>query len=882
MATLGMDPSIGNALSQLATGVSGLPDQYAAGQRHLLQVKNQEFDQFDKDRNFRIREPLIKAQTDLATAKGANEAAKGTAVKLYPELFKRALIPIAGVNGEPNRIGLSEDPEAVAALFAGLTAGGTNPNTTVQGMRNYAAGQYAASPTSSTNSAPSFDRGGAAARIGSNIPLTTGSVASAADRDKVLADKEAAAMKRSELAAATSRANNSATIEAANDRAVLGATVSQETAANSLDERARQANNRGAAGAPGSGGGRVGGEYPVSADTVSLVMGDGSGLKGFANNDVDARIPQNEGEPTAAYTARTAPEKEKYARKFYEVFRLTRDAAKSREAARATIGVAEADSPASTVSSGATPAAVEPYSPVARSNPSQVLLDAQEFKIANQYGMTLEELRNFAAENNMTVQQYIEAVNTPAQEAPVEPEAAAGAGPTPVGMIEQSPSNALASTLGAHQSQNVSNLIASVNQGQGPMTQTIGAIPGGSGVAGVPSRMMPDPANAVATPQVAQPAGSQVAQAATGEDPRLTAILRQRQISELEQAAGPQEQPASMVAQGIDEAMGGTQWREPAPVGREYRVLPDPMLDVAPGRKTGDTWETSMLSTPVDNSDAILMKGVGDRAIKARAIEIPKESVLDTKTYKPSDYLYSPDAVEQYMQSTGIDRKSAFGRRIEEMQREKFSLMNSVAGSGAGGVVSGNQYSAERLSKLNREIEELTNSPLAKVSPSAALMVKDFVEAPGLVVNSLSDVQPENQKYVLKQSEVIQLLNTFTNVTPKADGTYSVMYPIGGQSESSETLSRVYSDAAEAATSSQYVDGERMFAAFDRAHPEIVSLFIRQGKLGMKPGDSLARTLVNLRIKSNLEIAKSGSEGKLDEASKPSNWFQGAVQSTLR
>ena len=945
MATSGMDPAFGQAISALASGVSGLPETYAAGQKHLLAQQIAAFNQADKDRNFGIKKPLAEAQTRFHNAKATSIESENTAKALFPELSQSFLIPVKGLNGEPDRIAFNDDPKVMARVVSNLTAQGKNPEQVINAFRSGLAGHLAAASKPGT-SMPSANAQIASSRIGKDFGATASSIFSVEDRDAVKSAAEKAAMgrvtaqqdaawKRASLAASTSTANNERTLAGTNARAAASIQARNEATLARLNK-------------PGAGG-----AGKVTVDIVNKVEGkDLGGYDGFANIDVNELVPKASAEEKLdAYTARTGPIKQAYADAFYANYRTSNDAAAARAAGRAaaraaisapaaTSGPAAATSgvvapgattaaapveasPAAAVTATAAPApTAAAYAGPGFTNPSQNIIDATDDQIAAALGTTRDELRALAQQQGMSTQQYAAAVNTPASESE-----------TPAQVLTEEPANLIdpqmvqnaafsnirtPDTVPDLSSSNISaaDRLVEMTRPASPLDPT--------STADLVSQITPEQQAILAKYDAENPAQTlslnsdnpdlSVPPASPEEMARLTA----------EQEAGPaaavaggrkgkgkgkgkkgKNAPADAtapVASPVAEAavQSGDPLTQPNFLTGTNRGFPHPYhlansprqpgTETMPGVEfTGNTYETAMDFKFTDNSDALFMADI--KAKQKATTEslfstaIPKQDLAGGVKTNPSDYLYKPDAVEQVMNESGIDRKSAFGKRVEELHREKFSLMNSVASMSAPGMASAGlqKETMDRLTKLNQKIDEITNNPYAKISPSAALLVQDFVNAPGLVVNSLSDVpNPENAKYVLKQSEVVHLLKTFTNVTVKPDGSYSVQYPIDGNTESNPTLSRIYSTAGEAVTGGRYVDGDRMFAAFDRAHKEVKDLFIREGRLGMKPGDSLARTLVNLTISSNKEIAASGKVGLLDPMAQPTNMFQGALQQAVK
>lgn len=989
MATLGMDPAIGQTISQLSSAVSGLPESYAAGQRHLLAQQIADFNQRDKDRTYAMNQPLKAAQTRYHTAKAEETEGALAAAEVFPMLSRKLLIPVRGMQaGEPDRIAFNEDPAVMADVVSSLVRQGKNPNQVIEAFRSGVAAQMAAAPLKSTG-LPSPTYQAFSGRIGKDFASTTTSTFGIPDRDTKLAEQIAAASgritqqqqgawERASLAATTSRENNAATIAAGNSRSAASIIAANERNAARLAAQNAKVNANGQK------------PPPLNIGIINEVEGtSAAGSDGLASRDVDALYdPASEGYDEAKRTAY----KTLYAEKFYEAYRQKNppDAAFAREAARSAVSTAissgviptttaATDTPAgAVVAPAATGTAAPPGSPAAAivatapgaapaapiasySNPSSNMIDATDDQIAASLGMTRDDLRTLAAQQGMSTVEYAKAVNTPAQEVPVQPEEPVVRTPEETPNLAQSnisaadalvattapapaplPASPLDSPAAAgpasafqpavldydamvaynhhdrppvmpvDKPQDVAgyNDLVGYNQQERPpempaekvkptkQNQEVGTEPVKKG--GKVERLKtPEPTklvqNAAVGPggsrttvkgdslfSIARSEGTTIAALAKENGLNLNAVLKGGEVLKVPASAKPapkaaEETPAAAVSggegsykPGDPNFLSGTSRGFPMPQNLAYSKV-DPQTAAMPSVEfNGKTWEEAMQPTMVDNSAAFFAKGLGDKAYKPRElIGMPKEAVLDPKKYNPADYLYKPDNVTQFLDSNNIDKGTPYGKRVEELLREKFSLMNSLASSDKmSGDLAYQKELGGRIQHIDRKIASLSANKIARVSPTVALLQEDFLKAPGLIVNSFDGVKESDRKYVLKRSEVLHLLNTFTNVTVRPDGEFSVAYPTTMQKETIVTNNmpmpnRFYSTKAELEPGSKYIDGDTMFSAFDKAHPEIHKMFIRDGRLGMKPGDSLARTLVRLTILGNKEIEKTAISGNM-------------------
>ncbi len=960
-----MDPAFGQAISALNSGINNLPESYAAGQRHLLAQQVAAFNQHDKDRTYEMNKPLVEARTKYHLAQTRETEGKLLAAELFPELSRKFLRPVRGMNGEPDRIEFNNDPNVMAEVVANLTSRGINPENVINAYRTGVAGQLAAASKPGT-SMPSANAQIAASRIGKDFGATASSIFSVEDRDTMAKAKEDAAAgrvtqaqdaawKRAQLAADTAKENARLAQAGQDARTAAGIKSRQEIAAERI--RAGVGTNRR--------------ETAISPEIMRLVDGDplpdGRRVGGLSSAVLQLAPKDADGKPRAGWNPAAA--RKVYSDAFYAAYRATNPpnapaaAEAALKAAKEFIDGGERPiSPSASVTPGTpadaivatttTPPAAAPYAAPTFSDPAENIANARLDQIAASLNMSRQDLIELAKQQGMSVDEYVKSINTPAAEPPeepanlIDPEIVQNSGYTNLDTLrtpDTKPNvgagvipaaDRLLETTAAAVSGLPASPLDSMPQ-QAPAQDPSLEVPPAS-----PEEMLYETERAKLTPKEQAIYDKNKADFdAKQNTPWTPPPIDQKLVDELGEqyrvehawrvadneflsantelpgetpaapvAEAPQAAPVATPAQAVvapvpaqpatpsapvdpletPGMLAGTNRGFPHPYHLNNFGKPDPLAKTAPGTQYGNTYDTAFKPTAVDNSDAWFTEAIRESQTKSlNDIGMPKQAAVESRTYKPSEYLYKPDVVEQVMQQSGIDRKSHFGRRVEELQREKYSLMNSIASLSTPGteLTGSTKDLSERLMRLNQKIDSIMNNPYAKISPSAALIVEDFVNTPGLVVNSLSDVPNEaNRKYVLKQSEVIHLLKTFTNVTPLPNGNFSVLYPMPTKdnqfvSKLIGQTSRYYATSTPSdAKPSGYIEGDRMFAAFDRAHADVQKLFIREGRLGMKPGDSLARTLVNLTIRSNMEIAKAGQAGLLDDLAKPRNWFQGIIQ----
>ena len=851
MATSGMDPAFNQTISALASGVSGMPESYAAGQKHLLQQQIALFNQNDKDRNFNLKKPLTEAQTRYHAAKAAETEGKNLADSLFPELSRKLLIPVRGRDGEPNRMAFNEDPAVMADVISNLTQRGINPDQAIKAFRGGLAGQMAAAPVAGT-SLPSANYQAFSGRVGQDFTSTASSVFGIPDRDNMIANKEAAAMgrvtksgadafARAELSAKTSRANTADTIMGANSRAAAGIISRQEMNA----QRLAAANAK--LGANGQK------PPPLNISIINQVEGTSiAGTDGLSSRDVDADYPATSKDHSEEKRTNL---KNLYAEKFYEAYRLKNppDAAAAREAARNAVKsavasgvmpVAAAATPADAVvaTPGAAPAAAPgvvattpaapgaaPYAG-AHSSPSQNMIDASDDQIAAGLGMSRDDLRALAAQQGISTKDYAISVTTPAQEAlPVEEEPGTTGTPR------------TADTLPNYQESNVSAADALV-AATAPAT-ALPASPLDASVAPASS-----PAAAVSAQGQYPVPQEQVPPASPEEMARLTA----------EQEAGP----AAAVSGGKKDkgkgkkgkaapvaavppaqaAVGGAPVQQPqspaaAMLQRSMNGLAEPLVGNAPTYSPQFGNSQIQASSPMsDPLPPFPPSGVQPSLMDSvqSGLEVPSPvtpaqmfAFKGTTSGVGSSVPKTPYERQLHDLTTMLDVVKRYPKKSEE--RDGF------------GDPTGKFTSAEdefRIKQLEQRLEKLKNDPVAKVSPSAALLNNEFMTVPGLIVAGVNDVKEQHRDFVVTSNEIRYLLGSYVKLPGKFPNT-----------------DYAYQDA-----NNNFIDGITVAEQFDKAHPKLVNLFIKEGRLGMKPGDSLGAKLVALHAAGNAEIMEASNK----------------------
>jgi hypothetical protein len=148
-------------------------------------------------------------------------------------------------------------------------------------------------------------------------------------------------------------------------------------------------------------------------------------------------------------------------------------------------------------------------------------------------------------------------------------------------------------------------------------------------------------------------------------------------------------------------------------------------------------------------------------------------------------------------------------------------------------TIGGKDAVTKELLEIDAKLKHMMRNPIARISPSAAYLDDLTVHGAGkYYVEDASEVDADKRPLVIDKKELMFLLQSPT-VIRNSDGS-----PRG-----------VYKTA-----DGRYIDEGIVFSNFDKHHAKLANYFIQEGMFDMKPGDSLARKLFQLKVTADAEI----------------------------
>jgi len=184
---------------------------------------------------------------------------------------------------------------------------------------------------------------------------------------------------------------------------------------------------------------------------------------------------------------------------------------------------------------------------------------------------------------------------------------------------------------------------------------------------------------------------------------------------------------------------------------------------------------------------------------------------------------------------------------IEEKRRLSKSLIKDPAGSrDIGQNEDGTLYDrmtrktigsqdavTQRLIAIDKKLKELKDNPFARISPSAAMLDHLTIWGAGkYYIEDASKIpDPAQRALFIDKKELMFLLKNPTVV--------------GGPNGP---------EAVYKTSDGRYLPEEHVFRDFDKYHEKLSNYFIQEGMFDMKPGDSLARKLFQLKVSADKEI----------------------------
>lgn len=140
----------------------------------------------------------------------------------------------------------------------------------------------------------------------------------------------------------------------------------------------------------------------------------------------------------------------------------------------------------------------------------------------------------------------------------------------------------------------------------------------------------------------------------------------------------------------------------------------------------------------------------------------------------------------------------------------------------------------KRLIEIDNKITRLKNNPFSRISPSAALLDDLTIGGAGsYYIEDASKIEDVSKRALFIDKKELMFLLQNPTVVRNSDGSPSAVYKT---------------------ESGAFLPEERVFRDFDKYHEKLANYFIQEGMFDMKPGDSLARKLFQLKVSADSEI----------------------------
>ena len=140
----------------------------------------------------------------------------------------------------------------------------------------------------------------------------------------------------------------------------------------------------------------------------------------------------------------------------------------------------------------------------------------------------------------------------------------------------------------------------------------------------------------------------------------------------------------------------------------------------------------------------------------------------------------------------------------------------------------------QRLIAIDKKLKELRDNPFARISPSAAILDNLTIWGAGkYYIEDASKIPDPAQRALFIDKKELMFLLESPIVVRNSDGSPSAVYKTDD---------------------GRYLPEETIFRDFDKHHEKLSNYFIQEGMFDMKPGDSLARKLFQLKVSADKEI----------------------------
>ena len=858
MATQGIDPAFNNAFSALAGGVSKLPESYLAGQKARVAQEAMANSAAHNDRvatlnedKWRTQRPGVEATTRLTTAKAAKTEGENVANELFDKAIRKAIVMKMDPVSQNDIPTLTDNSDDLASLVSAAHKSGRNPDQAVESLRNLL----------SLNRGMSDDPNQRiqSQNLRTKSQASDSTITSVEDRDSKAKAKTDAAASRTAATIAGADARNKATITAAGERNAAAIAGRVEAA----KAKPGAASNGKFSIADETAVNSTGGMAETAIDLmVKKVLASNVGYNKDGKQVVMSDSDKTRDNIKSAFQGSEVYHKLKdlYSREFKRVYIETKDATAAKAAADASLSkqskhevIGRGFQSGSGFSGDWTDQKIDGQG--AYEYRTQTYNPAATPAAAVSAPAPATAVVAPAAETPAAAVAPAAAVVPPVEPAavvpPVVPPVVAPAVIPPVA----EPAAAVPAVPA------VSAPAAAVSTPATPIPAVAPVAP----VPAVPGEPVPLVPASSATPPVPLPATSPAAAltpAAAVSTPIVppTAAVAPTAMPATIPVPGPGPTASAPATAVMPPAVGG------APATGEEQAQPSPDTPAAavagPGKKVYyGIPQPAPLPGLETNGGPVYNPQFDNNQIQASASmpsSIPPSipsGIQPPLMESVKSGLESPVTPAEMVSFRGSSSgagssvpKTPYATVLNDLVTMRDVIkrhpVKSEERDGFGdptGVFSSKEDEF-RIKQLDERIKKLESDPMAKVSPAAALLNNEFMTVPGLIVSGTGDVPEKFKKYVVTGNEVRYLLGSISKQPGKFPHT-DYVYPDG---------------------KGGFLDAITVAEQFDKAHPDLVKVFIQEGRLGMKPGDSLATKILKLHEQANDEItgATKGPEGR--------------------
>lgn len=843
MATQGIDPAFNNAFSALAGGVSKLPESYLDGQKARVAQEAMANSAAHNDRvatlnedKWRTQRPGVEATTRLTTAKAAKTEGENVANELFDKAIRKAIVMKMDPVSQNDIPTLTDNSDDLASLVSAAHKSGRNPDQAVESLRNLL----------SLNRGMSDDPNQRiqSQNLRTKSQASDSTITSVEDRDSKAKAKTDAAASRTAATIAGADARNKATITAAGERNT--ATIAGRVEAAKAKPGA--ASNGKFSIADETAVNSTGGMAETAIDLmVKKVLASNVGYNKDGKQVVMSDSDKTRDNIKSAFQGSEVYHKLKdlYSREFKRVYIETKDATAAKAAADASLSK---QSKHEVIGRGF-------------QSGSGFSGDWTDQKIDGQGAYEYRtQTYNPAATPAAAVSAPAPAtaVVAPAAETPaaaVAPAAAVVPPVEPAAVVPPVVPPVVAPAVIPPVAEPAA-VVPAVSAPAAAVSTPVAPVPAVAPVAPVP--VAPgEPAPLVpassATPPIPLPATSPAAAltpAAAVSTPIVppTAAVAPTAMPATIPVPGPGPTASAPATAVMPPAVGGAPVPQPqspaaAMLQGSMSGLAEPLIGNGPTSNFTPQFGGSQIQAsspmsfplppPIPSGVQPALNDSVKSGLEPSPVITPAEMVSFKGTQSGAGSSVPQTPYATVLNDLVTMRDVIKRHPVKSEERDGFGDPTGVFSS---------KEDEFRIKQLDERIKKLEADPMAKVSPAAALLNNEFMTVPGLIVSGIGDVPEKFKKYVVTGNEVRYLLGSISKQPGKFPHT-DYVYPDG---------------------KGGFLDAITVAEQFDKAHPDLVKLFIQEGRLGMKPGDSLATRILKLHEQANDEItgATKATEGR--------------------